>query len=77
MYKTKTSSMVKHRYNKKAYDNVGFFVPKGHKDTIRQEAEREKDSINGYVNKAVLARMGLEEWPEKEENAAPREDSES
>lgn len=25
-----------------------------------------KESINGYVNKAILVRMGLEEWPEKE-----------
>ena len=75
MAKTKTSATVKNRYAAKAYDRIAFIVPKGHKGTIERAAKAEEESINGYVNNAVLARMGLEEWPEKEENAAPVEDS--
>lgn len=65
MAKTKTSSTVKNRYAAKAYDRIAFIVPKGHKATIQAAADKEGESINGYVNKAVLGRMGLIEWPEK------------
>ena len=64
MAKTKTSSAVKDRYNSKAYDDIRIRVPKGHKATIQAAAEQEGESINGYVNKAVLDRLGFEEWPE-------------
>lgn len=40
-------------------------VPKGRKATIQATAGQE-GSVNGYVGKAVLARMGLKEWPDKE-----------
>lgn len=65
MAKTKTSSAVKQRYNEKAYDRLAITVPKGQKATLQAAADKEEESINGYVNKAVLARMGLAEWPEK------------
>ena len=31
---------------------------------IQAAADQVGESINAYVNKAVQARMGLEEWPE-------------
>lgn len=31
---------------------------------IQAAADQAGESINGYVNKAMLARLGLEEWPE-------------
>lgn len=64
MAKTRTSSAVKNRYAAKVYDRVAFIVPKGQKAAIQAAAEQVGESINAYVNKAVLARMGLEEWPE-------------
>jgi len=66
--KTKTSSTVKNRYNLKAYDRLTITIPKGRKATIQAAAAKEGESINGYVNRAVLSRMGLEEWPEREAN---------
>ena len=66
MAKTKTSSAVKNRYAAKAYDRVAFIVPKGQKATIQTAADREKESVNSFVNKAVLARIGLEDWPQGE-----------
>ena len=68
MAKTKTSSTVKNRYNLKAYDRLTITIPKGRKATIQAAAAKEGESINGYVNRAVLSRMGLEEWPERETN---------
>lgn len=66
MAKTKTSSAVKDRYNSKAYDDIRLRIPKGQKATIQAAAEVEGESINGFVNKAVLARIGLDEWPKDE-----------
>lgn len=53
------------RYNEKAYDRINIAIPKGHKATVQAAAEQEGESINGFTNKALLARLGLEEWPEK------------
>ena len=52
------------RYNEKAYDRINIAIPKGQKTTIQAAAEQEGESINGYVNKAVLDRLGFDEWPE-------------
>lgn len=64
MAKTKTSSSVKDRYNAKTYDDIRLRLPKGQKATVQAAADQEGESINGYTNKALLARMGLQEWPE-------------
>lgn len=55
------------RYNDKAYDRINIAIPKGHKATVQRAADAEGESINGYTNKALLARLGLEEWPSVEE----------
>ena len=59
----KTSAAVKNRYNAKAYDRVNYVVPKGQLDTIKKAAESSGESVNGYITRAILARMGLQEWP--------------
>ncbi len=52
-------------YNEKAYDRLAITIPKGQKATIQAAADQEGESINGYVNKAILARIGLQQWPEE------------
>ena len=64
MAKTKTSSAVKRRYNEKAYDRLAITVPKGQKATVEAAATDAGESVNMYTQKALLARMGLEAWPE-------------
>lgn len=59
----KTSSKVKDRYNAKAYDELKIRIPKGQKATIEAYAQQNGDSINGVTNKALLAYMGLQDWP--------------
>lgn len=51
------------RYNDKAYDRINLAIPKGQKATIQQYAEQEGESVNAYAQRAILQRMGLEEWP--------------
>lgn len=67
MPKTKTSSTVKNRYNSKAYDRIGVMVPKGQKATIEAAAAGSGESVNMFIQKAILARLGLHEWPKKED----------
>ncbi|MDD3920871.1 MAG: hypothetical protein PHO41_06865 [Eubacteriales bacterium] len=54
-------------YNEKAYDRLAITIPKGQKATLQAAADEAGESINQYTNKALLARMGRKEWPEKAE----------
>ncbi len=58
-------------YNEKAYDRLAVTIPKGCKSTVEAFARERGDSINGVTNKALLAYMGLETWPEKAGESAP------
>lgn len=64
----KTSTASKRAYNEKAYDRLAITVPKGRKAAIGAAAAALGESINQYTQKALLARMGLTEWPEKVED---------
>lgn len=65
----KTSSKVKNRYNAKAYDRIFFIVPKGQKDILKAAAAEANESVNMFIQKSVLSRMGLEDWPQKDTEA--------
>lgn len=57
------------KFNEKAYDRLAITIPKGQKAAVEAAASREGESVNGFTNKALLARMGLEEWPEVKPDA--------
>lgn len=65
----RTSSAAKNRYNEKAYDRITIVVPKGQKSTVEAAAKKDGDSVNQYIIGAVLAKMGLEMWPEVDTSA--------
>ena len=58
---SKTSSRVKNRYNRKAYDRLAIMVPKGEKEKIKERAEAEGLSLNGYVKAAIEEKMARED----------------
>ena len=45
------------RYNAKAYDRINVAVPKGRKDIIKAHAEKNGESVNGFVNRAINETM--------------------
>lgn len=55
-------------YNEKAYDRLAITIPKGQKATVEAAAKEAGESINQYTQKALLARMGLSEWPINKED---------
>lgn len=64
--KGKKSTKYKNKYNALNYDSLRIVVPKGQKSTIAAAAMAAGESINQYTQGALLARMGLSEWPSKE-----------
>lgn len=41
------------KYNAKSYDRVELKVAKGKKDKIKSHAERQGESLNGFINRAI------------------------
>ena len=48
-----TSTEVKNRYNRKAYDQLLVRVKKGDKEIIKAFAEQNGESLNKYVNRLI------------------------
>lgn len=51
---------------KERYDRVQLVLPAGQKATLEAAAQEAGESVNMFTQKALLQRMGLEAWPEKE-----------
>lgn len=51
--KTKTATQSKNEYAKKAYDDIRLQVKKGQKEIIREHAESQGMSLQGYINSLI------------------------
>ncbi len=49
----KTSAAVKNRYAAKAYDRINLIIKKGQKQVIQEHAEKQGESVNGFINRAI------------------------
>lgn len=67
---TKAQQKAVNKYMKNNYDNLRIVIPKGQKATVEAAAKAAGESINQYTQKALLARMGLTEWPQLKEMEA-------
>lgn len=45
------------KYNAKAYDRINIAVPKGQKEVIKAHAEKQGETINGFVKRAITETM--------------------
>ena len=61
---SKAQQKAVNKYIKGNYDRLNVTVPKGQKATIEAAAEAAGESVNMYTQKALLTRMGLDNWPE-------------
>lgn len=50
--KAKASKYV-YQYAKETYDRISLTVPKGQKDIIKARADRNGESVNGYINRLI------------------------
>ena len=60
----KTSSAVKDRYNAKAYDEIKVRVIKGQKEVIQGHAEKQGESVNAFIGRAIAEAMERDNSPE-------------
>ena len=54
---SKAQQKATNRYIAKAYDRINLTVPKGRKDAIQAHAEAHSESVNGFINRAILEAM--------------------
>ena len=66
MATTKAQQKAVNKYITNNYDRLNITLPLGQKATVQAAAEAEGESVNEFTQKAILARIGLETWPEKE-----------
>ena len=52
------------RWDAANLDRLSFTLPKGQKATLQAAAQQAEESVNQYIQRALLARMGLEAWPD-------------
>lgn len=48
------------KYNAKAYEQVPFRVKKGQKQAIKDIAEKQGESLNGYIKKALQVKISID-----------------
>lgn len=48
-----SQTRAKNKYNAKAYDSLRIVVKKGKKEDIKAHAEKQGESLNGFVNRAI------------------------
>ena len=49
----KAATKAKNKYNAENYERISLNVPKGEKDKIREHAEANGESVNGFINRAI------------------------
>ncbi len=53
MATTKAQQKAVHKYVKAKYDRLEITMPKGKKDEIKAHADRQGESVNAFVNRAI------------------------
>lgn len=53
----KPQTVASNKYNAKAYDSLRIVVKKGQKAAIQAHASARGESINGFVNRAIMEQM--------------------
>lgn len=50
---SKAQQRATNRYIKKAYDRVNLTLPKGKKEQVKAHADRQGESLNGFIQRAI------------------------
>lgn len=50
---TQASNKAVQKYSAKAYDQVKVLVKKGERDKLKAHAEKQGESLNGFINRAI------------------------
>ena len=53
----KASTKAQNKYILKTYDRINLTVAKGDKDKIKAHADSLGESVNGFINRAIMEAM--------------------
>lgn len=54
---SKAQQKATNKYISKAYDRINLTLPKGRKAEIKSHAERNGESVNGFITRAIVETM--------------------
>lgn len=54
---SKAQQKAVHKYVKTNYDRMELTVPKGCKDTVKAHAAAQGESVNAFINRAIMETM--------------------
>lgn len=57
MATTKAGQRAVNKYMKTNYDRINLTVPKGDKERIKEHADSQGESVNGFINRAINQTM--------------------
>lgn len=60
---SKSQQKAVHKYVKNNYDRINLTVYKGQREIIRNHAESQNETLNGFVNRAIAELMEREGEP--------------
>ena len=63
MATTKAQQKAVNKYIGGHYDRINLTLPRGQKATIETAASAAGESVNAFIQRAILNRIGLTEWP--------------
>ncbi len=58
----KNSAESTNKYQKKAYDRIVILVPKGKKDEYKEYAEKQGESLNAFIKRAIEHQIEDDDW---------------
>jgi predicted HicB family RNase H-like nuclease len=59
----KPSTEAQNRYIAKAYDRVNLTLPKGRKEEVKAHADKQGESLNGFIQRAIDETMQRDNSP--------------
>lgn len=61
------ATKYKNNFIKNSYDRINLTVKKGQKESIQQHAENYGESLNGFINRAIIETIENDNQKQKEQ----------
>lgn len=68
----KANQRAVNKYVKNNYDRINVTMPKGRKAEIQAHAEARKESVNGFINRAISESIERDNLPTDSRQASPQ-----
>ena len=56
----KANQRAVNKYVKNNYDRINVTLPKGMRDQLKAHAEKQNESVNGFINRAIKTQLNID-----------------